>query len=415
DGVFRALDFLFNVNRGYRVEMGRRVIVVGGGGVAVDVARTAARLNEGAYPGAEASELHTAVAVAREALRLGVRDVHLVCLESVEEMPAGEDEVKHAMEEGIQLHTRLGPVRLRGERGKVEYLDTQKAQSVFDSQGRFNPVMIPGSEESIGADSVVLAIGQTSDLSFIREEDGIAVTRRGTIQVEADTLATTAPGVFAGGDVAFGPRFIIEATRDGHAAARSIDSHLQGGKGEVVRQGWMTVVPLDKLPPTARLEVPRRAPPTLPVERRIGVSEVELAYPAERAVEQADRCLRCHIQTVFNGDLCILCGGCVDVCPMSCYKLVSLDRIQGDVRLETLVKERYGISLEHQDEPEARRRLREKGSAMIKDEARCVRCGLCARRCPTGAITMEAFNFAEEIVYSGDGVGERIAAGRQQR
>jgi NADPH-dependent glutamate synthase beta subunit-like oxidoreductase len=396
DGVFRALDFLFNVNRGYRVEMGQRVLVVGGGGVAVDVARTAARVGEETYPQPGEGTLLTAVAAAREAARLGVRDVHLMCLESIEEMPAGEEEVRHAEEEGITLHTRRGPVQIRGIEGKAAFLDTLQVQSVFDSQGRFNPVLIPGTEQSMEADTIILSIGQSSDLSFITEEDGIAVTHRETIQVVPETLATTAPGVFAGGDVAFGPRFIIEAARDGHIAARSIDQYLQGDKGHVVRRARMTVIPVEKLPPTARLQVQRQRPPVLPVERRIGISEVELEYPKEMAVEQADRCLRCHIQTVFNGDLCILCGGCSDICPMNCFKLVGLDQLQGDAKLEALVQARFGAPLE-----DLAARVPVRGSAIIKDETQCIRCGLCARRCPTGAITMEAFNFEEEIVYTG--------------
>jgi ferredoxin len=126
------------------------------------------------------------------------------------------------------------------------------------------------------------------------------------------------------------------------------------------------------------------------------MTEVELAYDEDMAVEQASRCLRCHIQTVFNGDLCILCGGCVDVCPWNCFKMVRLDKIKGDQRVKAAIQARYGISLEASREGSE---ALNQGTAMIKDETRCTRCGLCAERCPTGAITMEAFSFEEELVY----------------
>jgi len=123
------------------------------------------------------------------------------------------------------------------------------------------------------------------------------------------------------------------------------------------------------------------------------MSEIEEDYPQEMADEQASRCLRCHIQTVFNGDLCILCGGCVDACPWSCYKMVRLDKLVGSQELEDVVRARYGISL-----VELQKEKLDKATAMIKDETRCTRCGLCAERCPTDAITMEAFHFEEELI-----------------
>jgi len=195
--------------------------------------------------------------------------------------------------------------------------------------------------------------------------------------------------------VAFGPRIIIEAVRDGHTAARNIDQYLRGTRARIVSSGRMEVVPTEKLP-HHDLNATRQRPPTLSLDRRVGMAEVESNYPPDAAVEQASRCLRCNIQTVFNGDRCILCGGCVDVCPWSCYKMVRLDSIAGDPRLEGAVRARYGISLE---EFRTNKEALGKGTAMIKDETRCTRCGLCSERCPTGAITMEAFYFSEELVY----------------
>jgi ferredoxin len=272
--------------------------------------------------------------------------------------------------------------------------------------------LIPHSEEVFGCDTVVVAIGQSSDLSFINESDNIQVARGDTIVVDPETMATTAPGVYAGGDVAFGPSIIIDAVRDGHIATRSIDQYIQGGRATVASRGWMEEVSSSDLPPTDNLNIPRHRAPGLDLDRRTGTIETENVYSEETAVEQASRCLKCHIQTVFNGDLCILCGGCVDVCPRNCYKMVSIDRIEGSQRLDSLVKARFGISLQslllqYREDKGAS----DRGTAMIKDEDRCMRCGLCAERCPVGAITMESFRFEEELVYVTDAEGQKANVG----
>ena len=122
----------------------------------------------------------------------------------------------------------------------------------------------------------------------------------------------------------------------------------------------------------------RLAPPTLPTDRRIGIAEVEQVYPDPSARRQADRCLKCHIGPVFNGDECILCGGCADVCPEYCLRLVDVAQLRGNEHLQAAFLARYG-----------RVPVAGEQAAIIKDETRCIRCGLCAARCPTGAITME--------------------------
>jgi ferredoxin len=122
----------------------------------------------------------------------------------------------------------------------------------------------------------------------------------------------------------------------------------------------------------------REAPPTLALDRRIGIAEVEKNYPEQAARQQADRCLKCHVGPVFNGDECILCGGCADVCPEYCLRLVDVAQLRGDEKLTAAFMARY----ERVPRPGEQ-------AAIIKDETRCIRCGLCAVRCPTGAITME--------------------------
>ena len=228
DGVLRAVDFLLNVNLGYRVELGSKVIVVGGGNVAIDVARTAARQEKTDV--GHVTDVTEALDVARSAVRFGAKEVHMVCLEDWHEMPASREEIQDALEERVQIHTRRGPNRILARNGKVVGLETVACTSVFDSSGRFNPQFAAGTEEILEADTVILAIGQTSDLTWVRPEDGIELTPRNTINVDPKTLATSAPGIFAGGDVSFGPRNAIDAIANGKKAAQSIHAYLRSGR-----------------------------------------------------------------------------------------------------------------------------------------------------------------------------------------
>lgn len=403
DGVLRAIDFLLNVNLGYRVTLGRKVVVIGGGNVAFDVARSVVRQAE-KFAGMNETELraalHTAAAaleeltdqdaeapdqvrlaldVAREAVRKGVPEVHMYCLENLDEIPAAREEIEEAEKEGIKLHTRFGPKRILGRDGKVTGIELQKASRVFDENRRFNPQFIEGADETVDCDTVVLAIGQSADLAWVRPEDNLKITPRGTLQTDPVTMATSRPDVFAGGDVAFGPRIIITAVAEGKRAANSIAKFLTGRIPPEPRQARVTTYDTLRYKMKAGYEkLTRKSPPTLPLDRRIGIAEVEKNYPEPEARLQADRCLKCHIGPVFNGDECILCGGCADVCPESCLRLVDTADLRGDEKLQNAFLARYG-----------RVPARGEQGAIIKDETRCIRCGLCAVRCPTGAITME--------------------------
>ncbi len=303
------------------------------------------------------------------------------CLESgtLDEIPAAREEIEEAEREGIRLHTRFGPKRVLGSEGKVTGIELIRCGRVFDENRRFSPQFIEGSEETVSCDTVVLAIGQAADLSWMQPEDNLKLTPRGTVQTDPVTLATSRPDIFAGGDLAFGPRIIITAVAEGQRAARSIAKYLTGRTPEPSRKAKATIYPTENY----RMEVDyeklaRRPPPTLAIERRIGIAEVEQLYPAPEAQIQAVRCLKCHISPVFDGDKCILCGGCADICPESCLRLVDVLAIRGDERLQAALLARYGQI------PRAGEQ-----AGIIKDETRCIRCGLCAVRCPTGAITME--------------------------
>lgn len=405
DGVFRAVEFLLNINLGFKVDLGRRVIVVGGGDVAMDAARTAAREMAGVdLVGA----MREAMDVAREAVRTGASEVRVVCLESWEEMPAQRFEIEEALAEGLTIFPRLGPKRIVGREGKAVGLETIRVSRVFDEQRRFSPQFVEGTEQVMSADSIILAIGQAPDLAFLNPEDGVAVTPRQTIQVDPATLATSAPGVYAGGDAAFGPRIFIEGVANGHRAARSIHEYLSGRRlapstleewvrldhGRQVLRGEAGTEPaLPRVYPGYRA-TPRHEPPGLPIDRRIGIAEVELKYPDPEAQAQARRCVRCGIHTIFDGTKCILCGGCVDVCPEYCLRMVPIDRLAGDDAVTSLAESFIGS-------PQSATPVAASvATAMLMDATRCIRCALCAMRCPTGAISMEAFRYAETWILA---------------
>jgi NADPH-dependent glutamate synthase beta subunit-like oxidoreductase len=392
DGVVKAVDYLLNVNRGFRMDLGRRVVVVGGGFVAFDAARTALRLGreeETARLSGEAdARVKEALDSARAALRGGATDVTIVSLESLDEMPVlrttqGHEEYEEARREGVRFITRRGPRAFKGD-GRLRTVELRAVTSVFDETGRFAPAYDDADVLELEADACVLAIGQKADLGFLRPEDRVDVTPAGTIRVNPATLATTAAGVYAGGDVAFGPRNLIEAVANGKLAARSIHEHLSRGQARIVTDLEIEEIPTETYRMAAGFErLDRETPPTLDVGRRTGIAEVETGYDRPAALRQAARCLVCHVQTIYDPELCVLCNRCVDICPEYCLAFVPFEDLElaDDERraLASRADGADGLPL----------------AAMVKDDDRCIRCGLCAIRCPTGAMTMERFRISE--------------------
>jgi formate dehydrogenase (NADP+) beta subunit len=383
DGVLRAIDFLLNANLGYRVDLGEDVLVIGGGNVALDAARTALR-EVAAARGAGAIELTddqsqdeagaaatATLDVARVAKRMGARRVRVVALESRQEMPAHEFEIEEAEVEGIEVLTRRGPHAIIGD-GHVTGVQTLDVSSVFDPDGRFNPRFVEGTERVIDCDSVILAIGQAPDLSWLEPDDGVDVTARGLIAIDRETLATSAAGIYAGGDVAFGPRNLIDAIGDGRRAAATIHAQIAGIEPPRPTLRGRKLLPIIevKRPQVDYTAISRVDVPAEVSERRIGSPEIELGYTEEQARTEASRCLQCFLNIMLEPSLCILCGGCVDICPEDCIRIIPVEDLDG---------------LSAPPGP---------ASALVIQEDRCIRCSLCVDRCPTDALSMESWSEA---------------------
>lgn len=281
DGVLYGIPFLKSVKSGTSVNIGKKVIIIGGGNVAIDCAKSA--------------------------VRLGAEEVHLVCLEtrdlsSKDRMPAHDWEIEEAEEEGVIIHPCRGPKRIIGENGKVKGLETLHCSSVFDEAGKFNPKLEPGTEEVIEGDTVIIAIGQEPDLSGFEKLD---ITPWKTIKVDEVTLETNIRGVFAGGDIVSGPASIVEAVGHGHEAAISIDRYLQGKdlKADRKKEVKVAELPERKIEKAKRIE-PRKRPADV---RKNDWDEIELGYESEElAIQEAKRCINCAT--------CSECLQCMNKC-----------------------------------------------------------------------------------------------------
>jgi formate dehydrogenase (NADP+) beta subunit len=367
DGVFKAIEFLINMNRGFEVAVGERVVVIGGGDVAMDAARTALRASEYAtasisdrYEEAEErSAMTEALDVARTAARAGARDITVISLESREEMPAHDFEIEEAEREGIGFVHRRGPARILTDGARVTGLETIGVTSVFDEQGRFSPTFDQEDRREFDADTVILAIGQAIDLDALGG-DGPVISPRRTIQVDPGTGATSIEGIWSGGDAAKGPRTLIDAIADGRRSAADIHRYF-GGDTAPPRPGRMVQLRQfhrldDVYDRWQRVEVP-----TLETGRRIGLAEVETGFTPEQARCEAARCLRCFANILLDVGRCVLCALCADVCPVDVLSLVPSEEIYPD---------------------------RPGGTALLLDETKCIRCALCIERCPTDALSM---------------------------
>ncbi len=271
ENVLYGIDFLKKCGLGEEVTVGKNVLVIGGGDVAVDVARTA--------------------------LRKGAEEVHMVTLESEEILPAHPWEVTEAREEGIVFHTSLGPDKFVGENGKVIGLETIVCESVYDDKGRFSPVFGACSEDMLKCDMVFVTIGQAADLSFL--DNDIKVGRG--IEIDRGNFQTSKEGVFAGGEVVTGPGAAIDAMATGNKAAIVINQYLMGENISSIETipdfNEEDIVKFEELKRRERIEPeprmnPRHIPPN---ERKTNFKEFALKWDEKLAVEEANRCLSCGI------------------------------------------------------------------------------------------------------------------------
>lgn len=345
------------------------MVVVGGGNVAFDVARTS--------------------------VRNGAKKITMVCLEARDEQTADEFEIEDGIEEGITLLNRIAPVAVvRDEEGNITGLKVQRIYSLFDYQGRFSPKPVPDSEFVIPCNTIALAIGQAMDTSVFDGWDkrNQLVLDRGIIKTERGTGRTSVPGIYTGGDAAFGPALFITAIRHGQDAARAIDMDLRNTQPYQEFSGEFTeITPMrDKTYLRTRWALPTMQPPS---SRKHNQEMVENNYTEEEAHAQSNRCLQCHVMPVFDGNQCIKCNGCVDVCPCNCLKQVPISQLNldlGEGNLRVAVDNYYGVdsaAMSNED-------LDNMGTAMLKDEDMCIRCGLCAEKCPTQAVTMDLMNYS---------------------
>jgi NADH-quinone oxidoreductase subunit F len=274
EGLYYGLKFLTDIKTREKPRLEGQVIVVGGGNVAIDVARSA--------------------------LRLGAEEVQLYCLESRTEMPAWEKEIKEAIEEGIILNPSWGPKEILRHGNKVVGMEFIRCLSVFDSEGRFKPTFDPETTRLINADTVIISIGQAVDLSFLSRDSQLERALWGTLGVNENTLATNIPGIFAGGDFTTGPTFLIRAIGSGRRAAVAIDQYLKGEKGQVLMSDEKTEARTEALlaqeeetigvKPRVKAEIHR------PQERIKDFREVEIGITQEQAHREAKRCLRCDLE-----------------------------------------------------------------------------------------------------------------------
>jgi formate dehydrogenase (NADP+) beta subunit len=372
-GVIGGVDLLRAVSLGEPLEMGREIVVIGGGNVAYDVARSVVR--------------QIALDTARTAARLTkTAFVNLVSLESAEEMPADTIEIVEGDEEGIERSNGWGPTEiLRDENGRVTGVAFRKCLRVYDEERKFSPIYDDNNTRVIDCDTVLLAVGQAPALAFLNEGGEDVERMRGDwLKVDATTLQTTANGVFVAGDLAHGTRLLIDAVASGKAAARSVYQFLTGRRLE--HELVKTHVVLDRYRRERGYESIRRVEvPTIEPAERLAHPEtqVEIGYSPAQAMREASRCLDCGVTPVFDGNRCVLCGGCADVCPTECLKLISLDRIEFATDVSDLIQRSLGADAEPSE-----------NSAILKDEDRCIRCALCAMRCPVDAITMERVTFS---------------------
>jgi len=365
--VHIGIDWLSSVAFGHIEKIGKKVIVVGGGNTAMDCCRTSRRL--------------------------GGTEVKVVVRSPFEDMKASPWEIEDAQHEDIPILNCHDPKAFVIENGVLKGMLFSKVQAVYDEQGKRKLVPVNEPDVFIEADDVLMAIGQENAFPWIERDLGIEFGEWEMPKVNEITFQSTLPKVFFGGDSAFGPKNVITAVAHGHQAAISMDLYCQG-KDVTERLHPMTNLYSTKMGihewsydnyvvDDLRYKVPH-ASKELTLHNRL--VEVELGFDEASGFKEAERCLNCDVQTVFEKSRCIECDACVDVCPTSCITFTTNgeeDDLRGRLLMPALDKSQ---DLYVSD-------ILPTGRVMVKDEDVCLHCGLCAERCPTTAWDMQKYMY----------------------
>jgi len=358
-----GIAWLESVAFGHIEKIGERVLIIGVGNTAMDCCRTS--------------------------LRLGAKSVKVMARKPRGFFKASDWELEDAEEESVEIVINHSPKAFVHENGKLTGMLFDKLEYDLDANGQIVAERVVG-EQFLPADDVILAIGQENAFPWIERDLGIEFDKWDVPKVDKVTFQSTRPGLFFGGDAAFGPKNIIWAVEQGHQAAISIHRHCQG---ESVSE---------RLAPGVNLQSRKMgmhewsyANDYAPVERRLmpHVSlkerfkklniEVELGFTAEQAAQEVQRCLNCDVQTVFEAKLCIECDACIDICPVDCLTITANGE-EADLRSRLKAPAKNLTQALYVSAP-----LKQTERVMVKDEDLCVHCGLCAERCPTAAWDMQ--------------------------
>jgi NADPH-dependent glutamate synthase beta subunit-like oxidoreductase len=360
-----GIDWLSSVSFGHISKIGKRVIVLGGGNTAMDCCRTSRRL--------------------------GGEDVKVIVRSGFDEMKASPWEKEDAMHEDIPILNWLVPKAFIHESGRLTGVLFEKVKAVKDDRGRRQLVPTGDPDQHFPCDDVLVAVGQENAFPWIERDIGIDFDKWDMPLVDEATMASTRPGVFFGGDAAFGPKNIIWAVAHGHDAAISIDQYCHGRDIGDRPPPFVTLVSQkmgihewsydNDISNDERFRVPLRDKKVALQDVRL---EVELGFDRELGYKEAQRCLNCDVQTVFSAPLCIECDACVDICPMDCISFT-------DDGPEAELRGRLNAPAPNPAQALYIADGLKTGRIMAKDEDVCLHCGLCAERCPTGAWDMQRF------------------------
>ncbi|MGB2713541.1 MAG: FAD-dependent oxidoreductase [Vicinamibacterales bacterium] len=373
DQIFIGIEWLESIHFGHVDSVGKRVLIIGVGNTAMDCCRSAKRL--------------------------GATDVKVIARKTRKYFKASPWELEDAEEEQVQILENLQPVRFIVDNGVLTGMEFEKFKSTETDKGLKQEVI---GREIIPCDTVVLAIGQDNAFPFIERDIGIEFGKWDMPVVDKVTFMSSRPGVFFGGDAAFGPANIIWAVEHGHQAAISIHNYCfgmplterppQGMTLSSTKMGLHEWAYSNNYDPVQRQKMQHV---DLQLRFQSMTTEVEKGFTAEQTMAEVERCLNCDIETHFIESLCIECDACIDICPVDCLAIVP-DGEEGALRRQ------LKAPADNLDQPLfVSDKLKQTSRVMIKDENICLHCGLCAERCPTYAWDMR--KFALQLPYAGRG------------